>query len=152
MHIRCDWKLGWNCNARNFSCYGYSGFSLTNPITVTTIGRQHTWTYLMLTFRNQFDSTIFHCVQSMSASSVLNRSNIVDTVRDSMYRQLSLYTDRISVDSTSHIMLLRMSMQFCHYYMYSCCCDCSYTMLKLLWSMMIFLVLSVKPNRRKYLV
>lgn len=127
--------------------------ALTNYSAATLMATTLTWTHwqmfysvltFALTFRNRIDNTIFHSEQSMSASSVSSTSNIVDNVRDSTYRPLSLYTDRISVESISHIMLLRVSMQFYHYYMY-----CWYTMLKLLWSMMIFLVLLVKPNQRK---
>lgn len=73
--------------------------------------------YQNLTFRNRFDSTIFRCGRNTSASNVLNTNNIVDISRDNTYQRLSLYTDRISVESTSRIMLPRMSvMQFYRYY------------------------------------
>lgn len=74
--------------------------------------------YLLPTSHNQYDNTICHCERNMSASNVLNTNNIVDISHDNTYQRLSLYTDHISVRSTSHIMLHPMLMPFYRYYMY----------------------------------
>lgn len=85
-----------------------------NAISFKMLKQKHK---LIRTFRNRFDSIIFRYVQNMNPSKVLSMNNIVSNVHDRMYQQLSLYTDRISVESIGRTVLPLVLMPFYHCHM-----------------------------------